>query len=173
MNHLQNGPVRLRDLEVFRQHLGLSVVDYCWCLGIAEREWGTLQRDSRLTPECPVKPVVALLIRWLIDHPRVTPSLYATPADLFLPRLRAAVGPITGRWFSLVLGWDSSAHHRWRTLRSPINPSGRRALALLDSTEDRRLTANWSQWSSLAVLEASLRGIDLPNSRGWNLRLAT
>lgn len=168
MNDIHTRPVLMSDLEKFRQLCGLTVVDLTWLLGIAFGHWGRIQRDMRLRPGCLAEPIHGLLIRWLLDHPGETPSLYGPDAGSFLRRLQSAANNVTACWFSLVLGWDSSAGHRWLRHHHPIGPSGRRALALLDADDPRIMVDNWRRWCDAALLEARLRGIDLPASKGWS-----
>jgi len=169
MNSIDIHPIRIRDIETFRRAICLTMVDMCWLLGVLPARWGTMMRDLRLDPSHLADPRHALIIRWLIARPRQTPTLFPPPVEGYLDRLRYAVGKVSARTFSLNLGWDATAASRWQTRGGPINPAGRRILALLDHPDPKVFAANWAEWCGNAALEARLRGINLGRSLGWTL----
>jgi len=160
-------PIRIQDILVLRDKLGIGSIDMAWLLGITANHWGTLMRDARLAPSALADPRHAVLVRWLAGHPQETPSLYGATAGEFLLRLRRATGSLTAKAFALALGWDASAGYRWHRRGAPIAPTGRRAISLLDADDDGVLAANWREWSHNADLEARLRGLDLARVTSW------
>ncbi|HIJ61488.1 MAG TPA: hypothetical protein HPQ04_02225 [Rhodospirillaceae bacterium] len=172
MNSISHHPIRVCDVKQLQSMLGICGTEFCWLVGATPCRWSSLQRDWRLTPERLASPPLALLVRWMAKHPADSPSLFAPDPSKFLRKLRGAIGDITAKSFALSLGWDATAGSRWVRRTSPIRPTGRRALGLLDDQNPERVAAKWAEWTENAFQEARLRGIDLNSSLRWRTTAA-
>ncbi|WP_081609022.1 hypothetical protein [Paramagnetospirillum caucaseum] len=159
-------PITVSHISIVQAILGINASNMSWLLGVTWAKWSSIQRYIRLSPDRLADPRHAMILRWMIRHPMASPTLQSPPAGDFLGRLRGAYGPITAKSYSLTMGWDASAGHRW-LCGAPIGPAGRQALSLLDSSCPERLATNWGDWRNNAKLEAGLRNIDLDKALGW------
>ena len=148
---------------LINEDLGLTAMAGCYLLGIPQGRWNVISRDARTERRAHhaiSRPTLAVLARWLNDHPRNQPDMYREIDTLEAYRTLRSATPfkLTKKAFGLLLGLHASAGHRWITQTRPPFPSVMRALEFVLSGTEKQISENWQKWIDYAILEARLRG---------------
>lgn len=156
-----NRPVLGRDLDDVKMQFGLSTADACWLFGMSITKWTHVARQGANEPV--TDPVMALLIRFLDQHPElsVVPKLPDGP-EMF--ELINSVTPIDQKRFAIMMGAEASAGYRWRKEGARQAPTLLRLmyfmkLSLLGRPASDRLTL-LNDWSKTVEAEGRARGVD-------------
>jgi hypothetical protein len=165
-------PVTHADIRNLPEQINLSVNDMLWAFGLSMPTWGSLKN----TLDEQAKPVLALLGRWLSDHPDENVPLRApTPAELF-DMLNVTLGENAPslKFFGLHLGLDGTGGYRWITLGGGCHGATKRAMSIILGEGQFGLENRWQEWVEMAQAEARLRGIsDLMTANSWTCQTAS
>jgi hypothetical protein len=152
-------PVLGKDLDAVRQKFGLMTTDFIWVLGISITRWMQIVRQA---PNEPLKdPTLALLVRFLAEHPElsVVPK-YPSPPEMF--EMLNGISQVNAKQFSVLFGSEVSAAYRW--MRQDARPSAavnrlmyhlRSAMLMRDPAGRAEML---EQWRRTVELEAASRG---------------
>jgi hypothetical protein len=164
-----NRPVLGKDLDSIAQQFGMLVADACWLFGMSITKWMQIVRQN---PEVPLKdPTLALLVRFLADHPElsVIPK-FPSAEEMFT--LVNKVQEVDQKRFSVLFGSEASATYRWLKPGSRMSPAVGRLMfymkmAMLAASPDKRgeMLENWRE---TVKLEGQARGVeDIFKSGAW------
>ena len=162
-------PVLGRDLEAVRQQFALLTSDACWVFGMSITRWTQVVRQQADEPVS--EPKLALLVRYLAEHPELQPiPVFPSPSEMY--ELLKGVGDVDAKTFGVLWGAEASAGYRWLREDSGIVPGVSRLMhyvrqeLMAAAPEDRpRIMAGWRRTVNT---EATARGVpDVFNSRTW------
>lgn len=165
-----NRPVLGKDLDSIAQQFGMLVADACWLFGMSITKWMQVVRQN---PEVPLKdPTLALLVRFLADHPELS-VIPKFPSAEEMYALLNKVQPVDQKRFSALFGSEASATYRWLKPGSRMTPAVGRLMfymkmAMLAASPDKRgeMLENWRE---TVKLEAQARGVDdIFKTGAWN-----
>ncbi|WP_041930342.1 hypothetical protein [Methylibium petroleiphilum] len=167
----KNRPVLGKDLDAVRTQYGLLVSDACWLFGLSITRW--MQIVKRAGDEPVSDPTLALLVRFLADHPElsVIPKFPTVPE---MYEMVNGVTPTDQKRFSVLLGSEASATYRWlRVPGSRQSPAVNRLMhylkvAMLSQRPNERGQL-LEDWKETVDKEAKARGVvDVFKTGGWN-----
>lgn len=158
-----NRPVLGTDLNEMLTRLGgISVADACWLFGLQRNRWYEIAKS----PE-PLDDVsLALLVRLLDSYPEFSPIRPTPKAAWIYEWLRDIDPNMDQRRFSLMLGREKSASHRWLKLGGEVSPKIERLFAIMQAM----LTGKVDPITSIEPLvaqEAHARGVDVVRTGMW------
>jgi hypothetical protein len=165
-----NRPVLGKDLDSIAQQFGMLVSDACWLFGMSITKWMQIVRRQ---PDVPLKdPSLALLVRFLADHPElsVIPK-YPSAEEMFA--MVNKVQEFDQKRFSVLFGSEASATYRWLKPGSRMSPTVGRLMfymkmAMLASSPEKRAQM-LENWRETVKLEGQARGVDdIFKSGAWN-----
>lgn len=157
-------PVTGRDLDRLRLRLGgITVTDACWLFGLQRGRWYALIKQDKPLDDTSL----AVLMRVLDAYPQLCPVKPAPKPSYVYHWLREVHPNLDQRQFSLLLGREKSAAHRWLKQGVAVSPKVERLFNVLQTM----ILAGMQPLNSLeplVVLEATARGIDLTSEGMWS-----
>lgn len=165
-----NRPVMGKDLEAVSQQFRMLVSDACWLFGMSITKWTQIVRKA---PDEPLSdPTLALLVRFLADHPdlSVLPQ-FPTAQEMFDEINKYQ--QVDQKRFSVMFGSESSATYRWLKPGARMSPAVGRLMyymrmALLSEPHDKR-QQTLERWRRTVILEGAARGVkDVFKTGSWN-----
>ncbi len=152
------------DLDRLRTRLGgLTITDACWLFGIQKLRWHTLVKsDEPLTDV-----TLAILCRTLDTYPELCPIKPSLKASWVFKWLKDVDPQLDQRQFSLLLGREKSAAHRWLKLGSAVSPKVDRMFHILTMMILSGVNPGRSI-EPLVMMEAQSRGLDISKEGMWS-----
>lgn len=157
-------PVTGRDLDRLRLRLGgITVTDACWLFGLQRGRWYALTKQDTPLDDTSL----AVLMRVFDAYPQLCPVKPAPKPSYVFHWLREVHPNLDQRQFSLLLGREKSAAHRWLKQGMAVSPKVERLFNILQTM----ILAGMQPMNSLeplVVLEATSRGLDLTRDGMWS-----
>lgn len=150
-------PVVGRDLNDLRTRLGgITVTDACWLFGLQRNRWYQLTKSDK-----PLDDVsLALFARILDVYPELCPIKPVPRAEWVFHWLKEINPNLDQRSFSLLLGREKSAAHRWLKLGAAVSPKIERLFTTMQSLLLSRMNPHLAI-EPLVQVEATARGLDV------------
>lgn len=150
-------PVTGRDLNLLRTRLGgITVTDACWLFGLQRTRWYALTKSDK-----PLEDVsLAMVARIYDNYPEFCPVKPAPRAQWVFEWLKQLDPMLDQRSFSLLLGREKSAAHRWLKMGAAVSPKVERLFAAMHSMMLSRVNAA-QVFEKIVKHEADARGLDI------------
>lgn len=158
-------PVVGLDLDLLRTRLGgITVTDACWLFGLQRNRWYELVRSKE-----PLEDVtLAMMIRVYDMFPEMCPIKPVPKAEWVYHWLKEINPTLDQRTFSLLLGREKSAAHRWLKLGQSVSPKIERLFTTMQAMMIAQINP-LKAMEPLVQIEASARGLDV-NEGVWSTK---